>query len=162
MASSGSWITPLVRYRINRDSLKQDMQEDADIELGELGDVDTDFGATLKDTINVVNNDNHRTREKKTVLVLSDNNPPLRLPKFLKIRVYWARLLGWWFGIIWDYISGRRDIWNVWWPSFYKQSVSCSLVALFFVVFSLVLAQVIPGNKYTDYFRAWHLPPLLE
>ncbi|KAJ5426361.1 hypothetical protein N7465_001431 [Penicillium sp. CMV-2018d] len=95
MASSDSWITPLVRYRINRDSLKQDMQEYPDIELGELGDVDTDFGATLKDTINVVNNDNHRTREKKTVLVLSDNNSPLRLPKFLKIRVYWARLLGW-------------------------------------------------------------------
>ncbi|CAI7597217.1 unnamed protein product [Penicillium viridicatum] len=69
MASSDSWITPLVRYRINRDSLKQDMQEDPDIELGELGDVDTDFGATLKDTINIVNNDNHHTREKKTVLV---------------------------------------------------------------------------------------------
>lgn len=70
------------------------MQEDPDIELGELGDVDTDFGATLKDTINVVNDD-HRTRKKETVLVLSDNNPPLRLPRFLKIQVYWTRLLGW-------------------------------------------------------------------
>ena len=95
MASSDTWITPLVRYRINRNSLKQDMQEDPDIELGELGDVDTHFGATMKDTINVVNNDDHRTRKTKTVLVLSDNNPPLRLPRFLKIRVYWARLLGW-------------------------------------------------------------------
>ncbi|KAJ5681215.1 hypothetical protein N7536_012354 [Penicillium majusculum] len=94
MASSDTWITPLVRYRINRNSLKQDMQEDPDIELGELGDVDTDFGATLKDTINVVNDD-HRTRKKETVLVLSDNNPPLRLPRFLKIQVYWARSLGW-------------------------------------------------------------------
>lgn len=94
MASSDTWITPLVRYRINRDSLKQDMQEDPDIELGELGDVDTDFGATLKGTINVVNDD-HRTRKKETVLVLSDNNPPPRPPRFLKIRVYWARLLGW-------------------------------------------------------------------
>lgn len=71
------------------------MQEDPDIELGELGDVNTDFGATLKDTTNVVNNDDHRTQKKKTVLVLSDNNPPLQLPRFLKIRVYWARLLGW-------------------------------------------------------------------
>jgi hypothetical protein len=95
MASTDTWITPLVQDRVNRDSLKQDMQEDLDIEFGQLEDVDTDFGATLKDTINVVNNDNYRTRQKQTVLVLSNNNPPLRLPKLLKIRVYWARLLGW-------------------------------------------------------------------
>lgn len=95
MASSDTWINPLVRYRINRDSLKQDMPEDPDIELGQLIDIDTEFGATLKDTINVVNNDNYRMGKKKAVLVLSDNNPPLRLPRLLKIRVYWARLLGW-------------------------------------------------------------------
>lgn len=95
MASSDTWINPLVRYRINRDSLKQDMPEDPDIELGQLIDIDTDFGATLKDTINVVNNDNYRMGKKKAVLVLSDNNPPLRLPRLLKIRVSWARLLGW-------------------------------------------------------------------
>ncbi|KAJ5921840.1 hypothetical protein N7516_009543 [Penicillium verrucosum] len=95
MASSDTWINPLVRYRINRDSLKQDMPEDPDIELGQLIDIDTDFGATLKDNINVVNNDNYRMGKKKAVLVLSDNNPPLRLPRLLKIRVYWARLLGW-------------------------------------------------------------------
>lgn len=95
MASSDTWINPLVRYRINRDSLKQDMPEDPDIELGQLIDIDTEFGATLKDTINVVNNDNYRMAKKKAVLVLSDNNPSLRLPRLLKIQVYWARLLGW-------------------------------------------------------------------
>ncbi|KAJ5592138.1 hypothetical protein N7537_009042 [Penicillium hordei] len=95
MASTDTWITPLVQDRVHRDLLKQDMQEDLDIEFGQLEDVDTDFGATLKDTINVVNNDNYRIRQKQTVLVLSNNNPPLRLPKLLKIRVYWARLLGW-------------------------------------------------------------------
>ncbi|KAJ5509962.1 hypothetical protein N7453_002065 [Penicillium expansum] len=97
MASGDSWLTPLVRYRINQDSLKQDMQdmqEDPDIELGQFDDVDANFGATLKDTITVVNNDNYHPRKKKNVLVLSEN-PPLRLPRFWKIRVYWARLLGW-------------------------------------------------------------------
>lgn len=61
------------------------MQEDPGIELGQFDDVDTDFGVTLKNTINVVNNDNYRTRKKQTVLVLSDNNPPLQLPRLLKI-----------------------------------------------------------------------------
>ncbi|KAJ5192114.1 hypothetical protein N7449_008256 [Penicillium cf. viridicatum] len=68
MASNDTWITPLVRYRINQDSFK--MQEDPGIELGQFDDVDTDFGATLKNTINVVNNDNYRTRKKQTVLII--------------------------------------------------------------------------------------------
>jgi hypothetical protein len=55
MASSGTWINPVVRYRINQDSLKQDMQEYPDIESGQFHDVDANFGATLNDTIAVIN-----------------------------------------------------------------------------------------------------------
>ncbi|CAG7941748.1 unnamed protein product [Penicillium nalgiovense] len=93
MASSDTWMNPVVPYRINQDSLKQDMQEYPDIELGQFYDVDANFGATLKDTITVVNKDYYRTRKKKT-MVLSDTCPCLRLPRFLKVRVYCARLLG--------------------------------------------------------------------
>ncbi|KAJ5480102.1 hypothetical protein N7530_005611 [Penicillium desertorum] len=92
MASSDAWINPVVRYRINQDSLKQDMQEYPDIELGQFHDVDANFGATLKDTITVVNKDHYRTRRKKN-MGLSDTRP-LRLPRSLKVRVYCARLLG--------------------------------------------------------------------
>ncbi|KAJ6183647.1 hypothetical protein N7519_004948 [Penicillium mononematosum] len=69
------------------------MQEYPDIELGQFRDVDANFGAALKDTITLVNKDYYRTRKKKT-MVLSDTRPPLRLPRFLKVRVYCARLLG--------------------------------------------------------------------
>ncbi|KGO74967.1 hypothetical protein PITC_032050 [Penicillium italicum] len=97
MASTDTWLTPLVRYRMNQDSLKQDMRDvqEEDIELGYFDDIDADFGVTLKDTITAVNYEDFRTRRKKTVLVLSDDQSQLRLPRFLKIRVYWARLLGW-------------------------------------------------------------------
>lgn len=95
MASSDTWITPLVRYRIKHDPPKQDTQEYPDIDLGQFEDVDANFGASLKDIITVSKGDKYRTRTKKTVLVLSDNDSPIRLPRFLKIRVYWARLLGW-------------------------------------------------------------------
>jgi hypothetical protein len=92
MASSGTWINPVVRYRINQDSLKQDMQEYPDIEAAQFHDIDANFGATLNDTIAVINKDYYRTRTK--TMVLSDTRPPLRLPRFLKVRVYCARLLG--------------------------------------------------------------------
>ena len=95
MASSDTWINPLVRYRIHQHSPKQDMQEYPDIESGQFDDIDANFGATLKDTIIVLEHDDYRTRRKKTVPMLSDNHPPPRVPRFLKMRVYWARLLHW-------------------------------------------------------------------
>ena len=71
------------------------MQEYPDIESGQFDDIDANFGATWKDTIIVLEHDDYRTRRKKTVPMLSDNHPPPRVPRFLKMRVYWARLLHW-------------------------------------------------------------------
>ncbi|KAJ5185250.1 hypothetical protein N7491_006880 [Penicillium cf. griseofulvum] len=70
------------------------MQEYPDIELGQIYDLGANFGASLKDTITVVNNDYYCTRKKKTTM-LSDTCPPLGLPRFMKVRVYCTRLLGW-------------------------------------------------------------------
>ncbi|EKV18817.1 hypothetical protein PDIG_06900 [Penicillium digitatum PHI26] len=94
MVSCDTWINPFIRYRITQNSLKE-MQEDLDMELGQFDDVDVQVGTTLKETMTLFNEDHYRTPEKKTLLKLSDCHTPLRLPKFLKIRVYWARLLGW-------------------------------------------------------------------
>ncbi|KAJ5779952.1 hypothetical protein N7457_005112 [Penicillium paradoxum] len=97
MASNDTWINPRIRYRMNEHALKEDMQDCPDIDLGHFDDVDVDFGAILKDTITILNNDKHRGRTTKTVVVLSDNHPLPRRPRFLRLRVYWARLRGWRF-----------------------------------------------------------------
>jgi hypothetical protein len=78
----------------NQDSLKLGMQEYPDIELGQFYDRGANFGAAWKDTITVVNSDYYHTRKKKKTTLLSDKFSPPRLPRFMKVQVYCARLLG--------------------------------------------------------------------
>ncbi|KAJ5458718.1 hypothetical protein N7475_010106 [Penicillium sp. IBT 31633x] len=84
MASDDTWINPLVRYRINQASDKQETQDCPDIALGHFDDVDVNFGAILKDTIVVLNNDDFHARITKKVTTLSEDCSTPRRPRLSK------------------------------------------------------------------------------
>lgn len=67
--------------------------ETPDIDLDDGTSVEADFGGSLKDSIIVTRKRMCGTHGKKKMAMLEWEDP--KPPKFLKLRVYWARLLRW-------------------------------------------------------------------
>lgn len=89
--------TDIMMANLNRSRKNQHVhiEDIADIELGEYDDVRNEFAASLKDSI-VILKEKRDSRTNKGEAGTWAEPELIKVPNFLKLRVYLARLLRWW------------------------------------------------------------------
>lgn len=90
MTPTETWMAALVRSRnVPGPHIENPLDTDTD---DDWTSVKADFGGSLKDSIIVTRERTSGTHDKKMAMLDWEGPKP---PKFLKLRVFWARLLRW-------------------------------------------------------------------